>query len=167
MAMNTSTTSQEEQLVVFDLANEVYGVDIAVVREIIRMQPVTKVPGAPAFVEGVINLRGKVIPVIDLRKRFGLSASGYTKESRISVVEIDQHDIGLIVDGVSEVLRVPASAVEPPSSVITSIEASYLRGIAKLDDRLVILLDLNQILNRVEAGEVKGLVCTEEAVPAA
>jgi purine-binding chemotaxis protein CheW len=158
-----SMQPSEDQVVVFRLGNEVYGVDIAVVREIIRMQPVTKVPGAPAFVEGVINLRGKVIPVIDLRKRFGLSASGYTKESRISVVEIDQHDIGLIVDAVAEVLRIPTSAVEPPSGIITSVDSSYLRGIAKLDERLIILLDLDHILDREEAGAVHDLAHTDQA----
>jgi purine-binding chemotaxis protein CheW len=156
-----SMQSSEDQVVVFRLGNEVYGVDIAVVREIIRMQPVTKVPGAPAFVEGVINLRGKVIPVIDLRKRFGLSASEYTKHSRISVVEIDQRAIGLIVDAVAEVLRIPTSAVEPPSGFITSVDSSYLRGIAKLDQRLIILLNLDHILTRVETGALHVLGDTE------
>jgi purine-binding chemotaxis protein CheW len=143
-------TGEERQLVVFQLGAELYGVDIARVHEIIRLQSVTRVPGASSFVEGVINLRGKVIPVVDLRRRFGLTMADHTRASRIVVVEIGDQVVGIIVDGVSEVLRVPMSTLEPPSPVVAGIDSEYLHGIAKLPDRLVILLDLDRVLAREE-----------------
>ena len=140
----------EIQLVVFDLASEYYGVNISDVREIMRMQSITRVPGAYSFVEGVINLRGNVLPVIDLRKRLGLKISEHTKESRIVVIDINSSEIGVIVDAVTEVLRVPKSAIEPASSVITNTSSNYLWGIAKLPDKLIILIDPDKALSEVE-----------------
>jgi purine-binding chemotaxis protein CheW len=145
-----ATNGEERQLVVFQLGAELYGVEISRVHEIIRLQSVTKVPRAPAFVEGVINLRGKVIPVVDLRRRFGLPTAEHTRASRIVVVELGDQVVGIIVDGVSEVLRVNTATVEPPSPVVAGIDSEYLHGIAKLSDRLVILLDLDRILARDE-----------------
>ena len=104
----------ENQLVVFDLANEHYGVDIAAVEGIIKIQPITAVPRAPSFVEGVTNLRGKVLPVIDLHKRFGLVGVEATKDTRIVVVEMNGTTVGIVVDAVSEVLRISPEAIEPP-----------------------------------------------------
>ena len=118
--------------------------------EIIRLQDITKVPRTPEFVEGVINLRGKVIPVVDLRKRFGLPAEEESKENRIVVVDIGAQDIGVIVDAVTEVLRIATESVEPPASVIITADSEYLLGIAKLDSRLIILLDLEQVLTEAE-----------------
>ena len=140
----------EQQLVVFELGAELYGVEIARVHEIIRLQTVTRVPRAPAFVEGVINLRGKVIPVVDLRRRFGLPSAEHTRSTRIVVVEIGDQVVGIVVDGVSEVLRVNTATVEPPSPVVAGIDSEYLHGIAKLPERLVILLDLDRVLAREE-----------------
>ncbi len=137
---------KEEQLVVFDLGEEVYGIDISRVQEIIRMQSITQVPGAPSFVEGVINLRGKIIPVVDLHRRFGLPPADSTKASRIVVVETDGHTIGMVVDAVSEVLRIPGDCIEPPSPIVAGVDSEYLRGIAKLEGRLVILLQLDKVL---------------------
>jgi purine-binding chemotaxis protein CheW len=145
-----AAAGDEQQLVVFHLGAELYGVEIARVHEIIRLMQVTRVPRAPSFVEGVINLRGKVIPVVDLRRRFGLPQAEHTRASRIVVVELSDHVVGIIVDGVSEVLRVNTSTVEPPSPVVAGIDSEYLHGIAKLSDRLVILLDLDRILAREE-----------------
>jgi len=136
----------ERQLVVFDLAGEAYGVNIGTVREIIRMQAVTHVPETPDFVEGVINLRGRVIPVVDLRKRFALATSEHTSDSRIVVVDIAGHDIGVIVDAVTEVLRVAGASIEPASALITTEDSYYMDGIAKIGDRLLILLDLDRVL---------------------
>jgi purine-binding chemotaxis protein CheW len=147
---NVAPDGEERQLVVFQLGSELYGVEIARVHEIIRLQPVTRVPRAPAFVEGVINLRGKVIPVIDLRRRFGLPSADHTRASRIVVVEIGDQVVGIVVDGVSEVLRVKTSIIEPPSPVVTGVDSEYLHGIARLTDRLVILLDLDRVLERDE-----------------
>jgi purine-binding chemotaxis protein CheW len=140
----------EQQLVVFELGAELYGVEIARVHEIIRLQTVTRVPRAPAFVEGVINLRGKVIPVVDLRRRFGLPSAEHTRSTRIVVVEIGDQVVGIVVDGVSEVLRVNTATVEPPSPVIAGIDSEYLHGIAKLPERLVVLLDLDRVLAKDE-----------------
>ena len=152
--MTLQTMETEKQLVVFDLADEGYGVDISSVREIIRMQEITKVPKAPDFVEGVINLRGRVIPVVDLRKRFGFTVTEWTKDTRIVVVDIGKQDIGVVVDAVTEVLRLAATSVEPPSSVITTVDSEYLLGIAKLESRLIILLDLEQALSTMEHGSI-------------
>ena len=161
--METETLQQDEQqLVVFDLSTESYGVDIGAVREIIRLQDITKVPRTPEFVEGVINLRGKVIPVVDLRKRFGLPAGEESKENRIVVVDIGAQDIGVIVDAVTEVLRIDTGSVEPPSSVITTADSEYLLGIAKLDSRLIILLDLEQVLTEVEHNSLQEMDLTAQ-----
>jgi purine-binding chemotaxis protein CheW len=151
----------ENHLVVFDLANEYYGVDIAAVEAITKMQPITVVPRAPQFVEGVTNLRGKVLPVIDLRKRFGLPASAATKESRIVVVEMNSSTVGIVVDGVSEVLRLSPEAVEPPSPFVTTVDSAFIKGIAKLTERLIILLDLGKVLTSQEKTDLRA------AVPAA
>jgi purine-binding chemotaxis protein CheW len=145
-----AASGDEQQLVVFQLGAELYGVEIARVHEIIRLQTVTRVPHAPAFVEGVINLRGKVIPVVDLRRRFGLPLADHTRASRIVVVEIGDQVVGIVVDGVSEVLRVNQATVEPPSPVVAGIDSDYLHGIAKLPERLVILLNLDRVLAREE-----------------
>ena len=141
----------EQQLVVFDLANEHYGVNIAAVESIIKLQAITVVPHAPRFVEGVTNLRGKVLPVIDLRKRFGLAASAPTKASRIIVIEVLGATMGVVVDGVSEVLRVNMDTIEPPSPLVTTAESAFITGIAKIGERLVILLDLGRVLSTQEA----------------
>ena len=140
----------ERQLVVFDLSGEAYGVNIETVREIIRMQAVTYVPDTPDFVEGVINLRGNVNPVVDLRKRFGLNVDEETDDTRIVVVDIGGESIGVTVDAVTEVLRITEDAVEPTSALITTEDSFYIEGIAKLGDRLLILLDLERVLSTEE-----------------
>ena len=140
----------EEQLVVFSLADETYGIDISVVNEIIRMQSITQVPRTPEFVEGVINLRGRIVPVIDLRKRFGLEVSEETQASRIMVVELEGIIMGMIVDAVSEVLRLPKDSIEPTPPMVSGVDAAYLRGVGKWDDRLIILLDIDKVLYKNE-----------------
>jgi purine-binding chemotaxis protein CheW len=142
--------SDEEQLVVFELADESYGVDIGAVNTIIRMQEITEIPRSPEFVEGVINLRGSIIPVIDLRKRFSLPVGEETKASRIVVVETSGQLIGMVVDAVSETLRLQQDAIEPPSPIVTSVDSEYVRGVGKLENRLVILLDLDKVLSSKE-----------------
>ena len=142
--------SGELQIVVFELGAERYGVDIATVYEIIRHQPITAVPRAPAFVEGIINLRGRIVPVVDLRARLGLATSDVTKATRIVVAETAGTRVGLIVDGVSEVLIVPGDAIEPTPEVAVGAEAAYLRGIAKLGERLIILLALEGLFGEAD-----------------
>jgi purine-binding chemotaxis protein CheW len=146
----TSQRTGELQIVVFELGAERYGVDIATVYEIIRHQPITAVPRAPAFVEGIINLRGRIVPVVDLRARLGLATSDMTKATRIVVAETAGTRVGLIVDGVSEVLIVPSDAIEPTPEVAVGAEAAYLRGIAKLGERLIILLALDGLFGEAD-----------------
>jgi len=135
------------QLVTFSIGEEEFGVDILKVQEIIRTMEITKVPRAEVFVEGVINLRGKVIPIIDLRRRFGLVSKAHDKHTRIIVIEIVNMIVGFVVDSVSEVLRIPASTVEPPPPVVGGMESDYISGVGKLSDRLLILLDLDKLLS--------------------
>ncbi len=141
----------EIQIVVFELGAERYGLDIATVYEIIRHQPITAGPQAPAFVEGVINLRGRIIPVVDLRERFAMADGELTKASRIVVADAGGTRVGLVVDGVSEVLMVPTDAIEPTPEVAANADHEYLRGIAKLGDRLIILLSLDGLFGTDEA----------------
>jgi purine-binding chemotaxis protein CheW len=153
MASDQATIS-ERQLVVFDLNEEAYGVDIGAVREIIRMQEITRVPRAPRFIEGVINLRGKVIPVVDLRQRFSMPETERTEEHRIVVVDVMGQDIGIVVDAVTEVSRVSEASIEPPSSVITTEDSDYLTGIVKTDSKLIILLDITKVMSADEADKL-------------
>jgi purine-binding chemotaxis protein CheW len=146
--------SGEIQIVVFELGDERYGLDIATVYEIIRYQPITAVPQAPAFVEGVINLRGRIIPVVDLRDRFGMGEGSLTKASRIVVADAGGTRVGLVVDGVSEVLMVATDSIEPTPEVAANAEHEYLRGIAKLGDRLIILLSLDGLFGASEAAAI-------------
>jgi purine-binding chemotaxis protein CheW len=149
--------SAERQLVVFRLANDVYGLEIQAVREIIRMQEITRVPNAPEFIEGVINLRGRICPVMDLRKRFGVNVADVTTESRVVVVEIAGEDVGMIVDAVTEVLRVSGDRVQPPSSVVTTAETRVVEGIVNLDDRLIILVDRDTLLSAEDRASITGV----------
>ena len=152
MAENQSGTAKasELQIVVCELGDERYGLDIAHVYEIIRMQPITSVPRSPQFVKGVINLRGRIIPVVDLRERFGMTASDATKATRIVVAETSGTRVGLVVDGVSEVLMVPTDAIEATPVVAAGADTGYLRGIANLGERLIILLGLDGLFGAEE-----------------
>jgi purine-binding chemotaxis protein CheW len=138
------------QLVGFRIGEETYGVQIGSVREIVRVPEITIVPNAPELIEGVINLRGKIIPVMDLRKRFGSSAVEPDKKNRILVVELDNRLLGLIVSSASEVLKIPPSEIEPPGAVFAEGESSYVTGVGKLKGRLVILLDIARLLRQPE-----------------
>jgi purine-binding chemotaxis protein CheW len=149
--------SMENQIVIFALDSEFFGADIASVESIIKIQPITQLPHAPTFVEGVTNLRGKVLPVIDLRKRFGLPAQETDKNGRIIVVNVNETEVGMIVDEVSEVLTIPEGAVESAPSIATTVNSSFINGIAKLDERLVILLDLTQVLSAKEQNSIDAI----------
>ncbi|MBI5235781.1 MAG: chemotaxis protein CheW [Deltaproteobacteria bacterium] len=148
--MEAAKEKEVLQLVTFRLGQEEFSLDILKVQEIIRHMELTRVPRTPDFVEGVINLRGRVIPVLDLRKRFGLPGAEDTSATRIIVVEVSGVTVGLKVDGVSEVLRINADTVEPPPALVTNIESDYIKGVGKLDNRLLILLDVSKILSRSE-----------------
>jgi purine-binding chemotaxis protein CheW len=140
----------ENQIVVFELGAEFFGVDISTVESIIKMQAITKMPHSPRFVEGVTNLRGKVLPVIDARKRFGMPAQEPDRKSRIIIISVDRREVGLIVDGVSEVLTINEQTIEQAPPLATTVESAFITGIAKINDRLVILLDPAQVLTDQE-----------------
>lgn len=144
------------QFVTCRIAQEEFALDVLSVQEINRMVEVTRVPKAPYFVEGVINLRGRIIPVLDLRRRFGLAATDRTDHSRIMVVLVRQRMVGLIVDEVVEVLRIPKVMIEPPPSVGNSAGAEFTQGVGRIDDRLLIVLDLNRLLLPSEQAAIEG-----------
>jgi purine-binding chemotaxis protein CheW len=143
------------QLVVFKLGEEEFGVNILQVREIEKLdQGLTRVPKAPHFVEGVINLRGEIIPIVDLRKRFGLTLPDLGLDSRVIIVEIGDEPVGMLVDAVVEVLRVPLSAIESTPSITKGVNSYYLAGVAKIDERLIVLLNLERALSPEETEEL-------------
>jgi len=143
------------QLVTFKVDNEEFAVDILKVQEINKMITITRIPNAPPFVEGVINLRGKIIPIVDLRKRLGFEGKSYDKSTRIIVIELDGMVLGFIVDSVSEVLRISDSTVEPPPSLVAGVESDYIEGVGKLDNRLLILLELKKVFSGADRRELE------------
>ncbi|HEV7499665.1 MAG TPA: chemotaxis protein CheW [Vicinamibacteria bacterium] len=147
-----------EHLATFFLGREEYGVDVRLVQEIIRVSEITQVPRAPEFIKGVINLRGRIIPVVDLKRKLRLGDVEVLRQSRIVVVKIKERLIGLLVDGASQVLKVPVSTIEAAPDEVTEIDATAIRGVAKLTGRLIILMDLNKTLAlelREEADEAR------------
>ena len=140
----------EERLVIFEMNGEAYGIDVTSVQSIIPMQPINVVPGAPAFIEGIINLRGAVIPVVDLRARFNMPLPSQNHKSMIVIVELSHLRLGLIVDKVTDVTKIAKGEIEPPSPLLTSLETAYLRGVGKVKERLVILLDLGRVFSLEE-----------------
>jgi purine-binding chemotaxis protein CheW len=150
--LSTSKESKNEttellQLVSFKIGHEEFGIDILNVQEINKMVQITKVPNAPFFVEGVINLRGRVIPIIDLRTRLKLERKEHDKDTRIIVVEINKRTVGFIVDAVKEVLRIPLNITEAPPEIVAGIDSEFIKAVGKLEDRLLILIDLEKILS--------------------
>lgn len=149
------------QLVSFKLGQEEFGIDILRVQEINRMVEITSIPQTPHYCEGVINLRGKVIPVIDLRKKFEMETIDWGKNTRIVVCDVDGDVVGMIVDAVEEVLRIPSSTIEPAPDIVTSINSDYIKGVARLEERLLIFLDISRITR-----EVNQEVADKEQAPA-
>ena len=160
MLNKDQSSSHDEllQLVTFHIGDEEFGVDILNIQGINRMVEVTKVPNAPDYVEGIINLRGKVIPIIDLRKRLGMSEKEYDKNTRFIVVEMKDKVIGFIVDSVNEVLRINKSITEPPPPMVSGIDSDFITAVGKLEDRLLILLDIEKILSAREQEELDKIV---------
>lgn len=142
------------QFVSFNLGDEEYAIEILKVQEIIRMIEITRVPNSPEFINGVINLRGRVIPVLDLGKRIGLPEKEHSGDSRIIVVEIQNKVIGFIVDKVNIVLRINQNIVEPTPELVGKIESEFISGIAKMEKNLLILLDLDKVISQPEMKEL-------------
>jgi len=140
------TVEPMEHLVTFLLADEEYGLDVRVVQEIIRLAEITHVPRSPGFIKGVINLRGRIIPVVDLKRKLELGEVEASRLCRIVVVKLRDRLIGLLVDGASQVLKIPVSSIDAAPEEILDVNVSFIRGVAKLQKRLIILLDLNKIL---------------------
>ncbi len=138
------------QLVSFRLAQEEYGIEITKVQEIILMGEITRVPQTPPYIKGLINLRSTVIPIVDLRLRFGLQPEAQTDETRIMVVNVRQKTVGIIVDAVSEVLRIAKEQIAPPPPTVAGLGRDYLTGLVKLENRLLILLEIDKILGAEE-----------------
>ncbi len=142
------------QLVTFRIGNEEFGFDIFKVKEINKMMDITQIPNSQSSVKGVVNLRGSVIPVVSLREKLNFSDKEYTNSTRIIVVEYQNKSIGFIVDEVNEVLRIDSSIIEKPPEMTTTVESAYINGVAKLENRLLILLDLDKILTKEEELEI-------------
>jgi purine-binding chemotaxis protein CheW len=156
---NDESTDNEIQLVSFKLGKETFAVNVEQVREIGKVERITKVPRMPGFIEGVMNLRGQITTIIDLRRRFGIDGDdGRTSHSRVIVAEIGEIQIGIIVDSVQDVIRVPTKSLSTPPKTITSkVDARYLTGICKLPDNLIMLIDLTNILGYEEIGQITEL----------
>jgi len=152
---------KELHLVGFRVGRETFGVPIGMVREIVRLPEITAVPNAAEFIEGVINLRGKIVPVVDLRKRFKDAETDNTRKSRILVAEVEGQSVGLIVNSASEVLKVPPADVEVPRNLFSEGELNYISGVGKLNGRLILILDLNKVLQR---GELRSVGVAAETV---
>lgn len=155
MALEKANTAHEKseltQLVSFLLSDEEYGVEVLRVREIIRMPPITKMPNTPHYVEGIINLRGKVIPIISMRKRFGLPEADYTSHTRIMVMDVAGGLTGFIVDGVSEVIRIRSSEIQPPPPMVSgNLDQEFIMGVFNHGERLLIIMDVERMFSKEE-----------------
>lgn len=149
---------EEIKVIVFKLGSEEYGIEVDKVQTIERMLPITRVPKTYSFVRGVINLRGVVIPVIDLRGRFGLEETEYTDQTRIIIVAVNEMEVGFIVDSANDVIDLHKDKIETPPEVVGGIKAKYLDGVAKIgDDRLLIMLNLSEVLNKNEIIQLESL----------
>lgn len=143
------------KVIVFQIKDEEYTVPVELVGSIERMMPITRVPGTKTYVKGVLNLRGVVTPVIDLRERFGIDESETTDQTRIITVTINEMNVGLIVDAANDVLDLNEDSIEPPPEVVGTVEAEYIQGVAKLEQRLFILLNLEKVLSKEDVHELK------------
>jgi purine-binding chemotaxis protein CheW len=142
------------QLVSFHLAEEEYGIEITKVQEIILIGEITRMPQTPDYIKGLINLRSTVIPIVDLRLRFGMPPQEATDETRIMVVNVAGKTIGIVVDGVSKVLRISDEQIAPPPPTVAGLGKDYLTGLVKLDSRLLIMLDIDKILTEEETSQL-------------
>lgn len=148
--------SEDLQIVVFRLSSEEYALPITKVKDINRFMPLTKMPKSPAFMKGVINLRGEIIPVVDLRERFGLTANEANDDSRIMIVDFNNQLIGVVVDGVTEVITIPTAEIDIPPAT-SKLNIKQVPGIGKFNNRLLILLDIDEVFSAEEVKDLKDL----------
>ena len=153
------TTSGDElaQMISFAVGEEDYGINIQTVKEVIRIREITQLPKASNFVKGVINLRGDVIPVIDLREKFGLQHEEYTDLTRVIVVDVEEKSIGMVVDSVSHVIKISQNDIEPPPPLVGGVSGEYLKGVGKIGEKLIILINIEKILTVDEKVELEKL----------
>jgi purine-binding chemotaxis protein CheW len=149
------TEKYQDQIISFRVGDEEYGLEILSVKEVIRIREITRLPKAPDFVRGVINLRGDIIPIIDLRAKFSLSVRQYTSMTRVIVVEVDDKLMGMVVDSVSQVIRIGDDQVVPPPTLVGGVSAEYIRGVGKIGERLVVLLNIGKLLTSEEKIELE------------
>ncbi|MFD2628406.1 chemotaxis protein CheW [Oceanobacillus kapialis] len=154
MEQNTSLT---RKVIIFQLQDEEYAVSVQQVGAIERVLPITRVPQTADFVKGVINLRGVVTPVIDLRVRFGMEETEYSESTRIIIINLENMEVGLIVDAANDVLDITEEAIEPAPEVIGTVDVDYIEGVVKMEDRLFILLDLEKVLSVDHMKELQGI----------
>ncbi|WP_047984863.1 chemotaxis protein CheW [Ornithinibacillus californiensis] len=151
----SNETATEKKVIVFQLKDEEFAVSVQQIGSIERIQTITRVPNTADFVKGVINLRGVVTPIIDLRSRLGIEATDFNESTRIIIVNLDEIDVGLIVDAANDVIDIPIDSIEPAPEVIGAVNDDYIEGVAKLENRLLILLDLKKVLTNEEITDLK------------
>ena len=165
-ATRETATTEVKQLISFTVGNEEYGLELLRVKEVIRMRQVTWLPKAPSCVKGIINLRGQVIPIIDLRERFDLPHARDTAMTRVIVVEIERKPVGMVVDSASQVVRVPVDQFEPPPPVLGEEASSFISAVGKIGDRLVTIMDVEKLLGREEMRRIERTLSSPRHEPA-
>ncbi|MGA2480249.1 MAG: chemotaxis protein CheW [Spirochaetia bacterium] len=159
------TSAEVKQLISFTVGAEEYGLELLRVKEVIRMRQITWLPKAPSCVKGIINLRGDVIPIIDLRERFGLASQEKSAMTRVIVVDVDGKSVGMVVDSASQVVRVPADQFDPPPSVMGAESRDFITAVGKLGDKLIIMIDIDRILSTEELGQIADSLQTSAPEP--
>jgi purine-binding chemotaxis protein CheW len=161
-----ATTGEVKQLISFTVGAEEYGLELLRVKEVIRMRQITWLPKAPVCVKGIINLRGDVIPIVDLRERFGLQSIEDTTMTRVIVVEVEGKPVGMVVDSASQVVRVPADQFEPPPTMLGIAVRGFITGVGKLAGKLIITIDVDRILSSQEMSQIAGSLEAADKEPA-
>jgi purine-binding chemotaxis protein CheW len=159
-------TAEVKQLISFTVGAEEYGLELLRVKEVIRMRQITWLPKAPSCVKGIINLRGDVIPIVDLRERFGLGAQEQSAMTRVIVVEVEGRMVGMVVDSASQVVRIPADQFDPPPPILGKVDRGFITAVGKLGDKLILMIDVDRILSTEEVNQIAGSLETKEKEPA-
>ncbi len=165
-ATKVKEAEELRQLISFSVGEEEYGLELLCVKEVIRMREITWLPKAPPCVKGIINLRGDVIPIVDLREKFGLVAQEQTAMTRVIVVEVEGRPVGMVVDSASQVVRVPSDQFEAPPPMVGTAAQGFITGIGKLDGKLIITIDIDRILSTEEMSQISGSLEAAEKEPA-